>query len=211
MKKQFNFSNCISLLDGKGMKQIHSCCGLVFLFLVLACSWCSQTALAQSRITDKVKAQYAALTNTSIESLLNATDEDDKTFYLYNEAVGQFIGYGGYWDVQAVMSDKAVPFTIKAVEGKDNTYQLTSNRGGNLGFNNGNYSGKLDAQRFFVDMGEDYSGTNTQIKMESATVGTAKGYTMTVVPSGCTESWMVILIIFTQVMRRKEMLLCQSN
>lgn len=147
-----------------------------------------QPVHAQQRITDKVKQEYAKLPNTAISSLLHATDEDEKTFFLYNENVGLFIGYGGYWDVQAVLSDKAVPFTIKAVADKEDTYQLTSNRGGNLGFNNGNYSGRLDIQRFFVDMTEDYaSGTNTQMKLTSATVDGKSGYTITVVPSGCTK------------------------
>lgn len=185
MKEYFIFSNFTPpIYKGQTGQKFSVQVFVLLFFMVLSCG----SAFAQSRITDKVKAEYVKLPNTSISSLLSATDEDEKTFYLYNESAGQFIGYGGYWDVQAVMSDKAVPFTIKKVEGKEDTYQLTSNRGGNLAFNNGNYSGRLDAQRFFVDMKEDYNGTtNTQLKMVSAKVGNVEGYTMTVVPSGCSK------------------------
>lgn len=185
MKEYFIFSNFTPpICKGQTGQKLSVQVFVLLFFMVLSCG----SAFAQSRITDKVKAEYVKLPNTSISSLLSATDEDEKTFYLYNESAGQFIGYGGYWDVQAVMSDKAVPFTIKAVDGKEDTYQLTSNRGGNLAFNNGNYSGIWDAPRFFVDMKEDYNGTtNTQLKMVSAKVGNVEGYTMTVVPSGCSK------------------------
>lgn len=190
MKEYFIFSNFTPPIHKGQTGQKFSVQVFVLLFfMMLSCG----SAFAQSRITDKVKAEYVKLPNTSISSLLSAIDEDEKTFYLYNESAGQFIGYGGYWDVQAVMSDKAVPFTIKAVDGKEDTYQLTSNRGGYLGFNNGHYSDKLDAYQIFVDL--NYSTEEhkvcTYLKLsepaDKSKYDNKNGYLISIEPKGCDQ------------------------
>lgn len=79
--------------------------------------------------------------------------------FLYNVKTGKFLGKGGKWGTQAIISEVGIPFTI--AQNSDGTYTLTSHaqaQGGTtlgvLGFTNG-VNSKFDTYRFFTDRKAD--------------------------------------------------------
>ena len=80
--------------------------------------------------------------------------------FLYNVKTGKFLGKGGKWGTQAVISEVGIPFTITSTSNSDGTYTYTltshtlgqgsSSNAGMLGFTNGANS-VHDTYRFFTD------------------------------------------------------------
>ena len=94
-------------------------------------------------------------------------DAKDKTVYLWNVGAKKFLGKGGRWGTEAVISNVGTPFKVVEVT-SGSTYRLesvvkaqgtTSNAG--LGFMNGNNS-EHDASNYFVDRGSDDDGWGTR-------------------------------------------------
>ena len=94
------------------------------------------------------------------------SDATGKTVYLWNVGAKKFLGKGGRWGTEAVISNVGTPYTLKTSNGKIYLTSLAKAQGGTsngcLEFMNGTKSTSVhDAGNFFVD--RNYTGATTQL------------------------------------------------
>lgn len=117
-------------------------------------------------------------TGTTPETAAASSNADENTVYLYNVGKGQFVGKGGNWGTEGVISSVGTPFQVVAT-GSDSKYYLKSVvTYGYLGFMNGDRSYSThDNGNFYVDR-PNSDGSTTQY-----TFNTSDGYYQMVVSS----------------------------
>jgi len=114
----------------------------------------------------------------------------NKTVYLWNVGAQKFLGKGGRWGTEAVISNVGTPF--KVVEASSSTYRLesivkgegSSTSNGALSFMNGKNS-THDAGNYFVDRSSDDDSYGTRAFTFS---GDATGYQLKVTSTGGVSS-----------------------
>ena len=119
------------------------------------------------------------------------SDAKDKTVYLWNVGAKQFLGKGGRWGTEAVVSNVGTPFKVVASGSSYRLESVVKGQGstnpGYLGFMNGVNSGH-DKGNYFVD--RPNSGNDAETTLYTVT-GASTGYTFEVTstnsPSGDTS------------------------
>lgn len=121
----------------------------------------------------------------------------DKTVYLWNVGAKQFLGKGGRWGTEAVISNVGTPFKVVA---SGSSYLLesvvkgeSSDNPGYLGFMNG-VNSNHDKGNYFVDRSSDDG--NTRVLTFS---GSAEGYQVKVTSSKGTSDYQGTFYLFANM------------
>lgn len=127
----------------------------------------------------------------------------DKNVYLWNVGAKQFLGKGGRWGTEAVISNVGTPF--KVVQ-SGSTYLLqsvvkaegtsTTSTNGYLGFMNG-VNSKHDAGNYFID--RDRSNSGDQSTSAFTFTGNAQGYTLQVTSSAGASGYQGTFCLFANM------------